>query len=282
MKASVKNILYDTGIVIISSILFSASVNMFIIPGNIVLGGATGIATVANRILGIPVGLAILAVNIPLVLINAKLYGIKFLTKTVIGIAASSAATDIFTFFPVTIFDPMLCALFGGITMGAGTGLLFTRGYTTGGTDLVAWIVKHKWKRFSAGRVIMMCDFIIIASLIAITGNYVGILYSLISTYAFSVTVDMILDGASRAKAVFIISDSYRKIADTVTGKLGRGVTVFAGRGYYTNKEKNILVCVVKKNEIYAIKKIIEDLDPNAFVFFNDTGEVLGEGFEKK
>lgn len=282
MKAYIKNIFYDIGIIIISSVLFSASVNMFIIPGNIVLGGATGIATVVGRLFSVPVGVLIIAVNVPLVLINAKLYGSKFIIKTAIGIAATSAATDLLTFFPVTISDPILCALFGGVAMGAGTGLLFTRGYTTGGTDLVCWIIRSKWQKFSSGRIIMICDFIIISALTIVLGNYIGIIYSLISTYAFSTTVDVMIDGASRAKSVFIISERHREIAERITVEMGRGVTVLFGRGYYTNKEKSVLMCVVKKNELFAVRRIIEICDPGAFVFFNDTSDVLGMGFEKE
>lgn len=279
--AKLKNTVYDAAAILAGALLFSASVNMFIVPGKIILGGATGIASVIGSVFDLPVGVLIVAVNIPLVLINLKYYGIKFLFKTVIGVALTSAATDLITFFPVTISDPMLCALFGGMTMGAGTGLLFSRGYTTGGTDLAALFVRRKRKDIGAGRVIMICDFVIISVLTLVTKEYVGIIYSLVATYAYSVVTDTVIDGADCAKSVFIISECHREIASDITEKLERGVTVLDGRGFYTNEEKNILLCVAKKSELYELKKIIRERDDSAFVFFCDTSDVIGYGFEK-
>lgn len=282
MKFSFKDTVIDVGTVAVGSFLFAAAVNMFILPGKIILGGATGISTVLNLLLGAPVGIVILALNIPLVLINAKLYGIKFFRKTIIGILSTSVATDLCTFLPITLTDPMLCALFGGISMGIGAGLLFTRGFTTGGTDLIAWIVKYRYKRFSTGKIIMAADFTIIAVIIIILGNYVSIIYSLIASYSFSAMVDLLISGSARAKTVFIISEKYREIGDKITDEMKRGVTSLEGKGWYTNSEKKIIICVVKPNEIFHIKSIISSIDKNAFVFFNDTTEVVGYGFEQK
>ena len=130
MKSSLQITLYDILTLIAGSLLFSASVNMFIVPGKIILGGATGIASFAGRFWDVPIGTLIIAINLPLLLISTKLYGMGALLKTVVGIIASSLATDLIP-FPPQAHDAMICAILGGISMGAGPGLLLSRGYTT-------------------------------------------------------------------------------------------------------------------------------------------------------
>ncbi len=280
MRTSLKSITYDILTLTAGSVLFSASVNMFILPGKIILGGATGVASVVNRLVGIPTGVLILALNIPLLLVNAKLYGYRALVKTAAGIVATSLATDLLLFFPKTLSDPLLCSLFGGLSMGAGMGMLLSRGYTTGGTDLAASIIRYRYKRFSAGKIIMICDLIIIGTLVLISKEYVGIIYSFIATYSCSYVTDAMIDGTVKAKSVFIISDKHEKIASKITDTLGRGVTVLDGYGYYTSEKKRILLCVVRKNELFELKQIVCDADNGAFVFFCDTSYVMGRGFE--
>ena len=282
MKNKIINTLYDLLSLILGSFLFAAAINMFIIPGDVVLGGATGIATVATRFTRLPAGVIIALLNLPLLIINARLYGIGFVARTAIGVSAVSVMTDTLTFLPVTVSDPLLCAIFGGIAIGAGTGLLFVRGYTTGGTDLIAWAVKKRSRKVSTGRIIMLCDLLIILALTLLSRNMISILYSAISLCTSAALTDWIIDGALSAKTVFIISDRYEKIADTITNDLSRGVTVLDGKGYYTQNKKNILLCVIKQSEIFVLKRIIESIDRSAFVFFFDATEVQGDGFEQK
>ena len=266
----------------LGAFLFAAAINMFIIPGNVILGGITGIATVVTRYTTIPTGIIIALLNLPLLVINARLHGIGFIARTAIGVSAASVMTDTFTFLPVTVSDPLLCAIFGGVAIGAGTGLLFVRGYTTGGTDLVAWAVKHRIRRISTGRIIMICDLIVILVLTLISQNAISILYSAISLCTSAAITDRIIDGSLSAKTVFIISDHHEKIADTISTDLSRGVTVLDGKGHYTKNKKNILLCVIKRSEIFVLKRIIDSIDRSAFVFFFDTTEVLGDGFDQK
>lgn len=279
-KPKVKDIIYEIGIVIIGSVLFSMAVNMFLRPGNIILGGATGISTTLNILFGSPVGIVIIIINIPLIIANTCVYGIRFLGKTIIGIITTSVAIDVLTIFPITFTDPLLCGIFGGVTMGAGTGLLFTRGYTTGGSDLVAWLMRKKYKNLSTGRLMLIIDFVVIFGSALVLKNYETIIYSIISIYVFTFVIDLVLSGTDRAKLALIFSERYEEIADDIQNQLQRGVTVLFGRGWYTRGEKNILMCVVKKQELYKIKLVIHAHDPNAFIIFTDASEVLGYGFK--
>ncbi len=274
-----KSLFSDILSVIAGALLFSLSLNMFLLPAGIVLGGFTGIATLIKLYFGLPVGLMILILNLPLLIWNTKLYGRGFLMRTLAGLLATSVTSDMITGFPVTITDPFLCALFGGLSMGAGCGLLFVRGYTTGGTDLIAFAVKHRWQRLSTGNLILLCDGIIIAAAAVVRRDFTGVLYSALAIYASSRTVDFLLDGAKRARLILIFSDERERIRQMLLGELDRGVTILKGIGGYTGDEKDILLCVVKPPELYFLKQKVKLLDPAAFVVACEVSEVLGEGF---
>ncbi|NLK40047.1 MAG: YitT family protein [Clostridiales bacterium] len=281
-KIRLRSILYEIGIIIAGSFLFAMSLNMFLRPGNIILGGATGVSTTLNILFNSPIGVVIILINIPLIIANTWVYGIRFLGKTIVGIVTTSVAIDIITFFPITITDPLLCGIFGGVTMGAGTGLLFTRGYTTGGSDLLAWLLRKKYKSLSTGRLMLIIDFIIIFGSALALKNYETIIYSIISIYAFSFVLDLVLSGTDRAKLALIISSQYTEIADAIQRELERGVTVLFGKGWYTRDNKDVLMCVVKKEELYDLKRLVHGYDSNAFIILSNASEVLGYGFKSE
>ncbi len=261
------------------ALLFSLSLNMFLLPAGIVLGGFTGIATLIKLYFGVPVGLMILILNLPLIIWNTKLYGRGFLARTLVGLLATSIVSDAVTHFPVTVTDPFLCALFGGLAMGAGCGILFVRGFTTGGTDLIAWAIKYRWKRLSTGNLIFLCDGIIIALAALVRWDFTGMLYSALAIYTSSRTVDFLLDGEKRARLILIFSRHQEGICRMLLTELERGVTIVKGVGGYTGEAKNILFCVVKPPELYRLKQKVQELDPAAFVVACEVSEVLGEGF---
>ena len=278
-KIQAAEVLYEIGIVSIAAVLFGVSVNMFLVPADIVIGGATGISTVLNHLFGFPIGVTILLINLPLILINLKVFGISFCLKTIIGVGAVSLASDLLTFLPVTITDPLLCSLFGAATMGIAMGLLFSRGYTTGGTDLIVWLLKLKFRRISTGKLVMICDLIIILGAAFILSSYEGIFYSVITAYLLSKMTDYTLSGAEKACVVIIISEHHEEIAQHITQDLQRGITAFDAKGWYSGKDKKVLLCAVKKSEIYRIRTLIKQCDPEAFWILAEAGEVIGEGF---
>ena len=275
----IKSVIYETGIVIFGSAMFSLALNMFILPANIILGGMTGIATVLNMFFGTPVGIMIILLNIPLIAANTYFFGTGFLGRTVIGVAATSIATDILTFFPVTTTDPLICAILGGAVMGAGIGFVMTRGYTTGGTDLIACLVKLKLKGASMGTIITVADIIIIIGAAFFTKDMTGIFYSLICTWAAGKTLDFMISGSRRAGQAFIITDKPDMIVKLIFERLDRGATVLSATGAYTGEPKNVVMCVVPKKELFFLKQIVNECDSQAFVIIGDAAEVTGEGF---
>lgn len=281
-KQKISEKIYSIGTFIIGSFVFGAALNMFLKPGQIILGGLTGISTTLNIMFGTPIGVVIIILNVPIILIGLKIFGIHAIIKTILGILGTSIALDTLTFLPVTIDDPLLCAIFGGLCLGAGSGILFTRGFTTGGSNLVSLILKRKFKKLSTGKLIMILDFVVITASSIITARYQGIFYSMIAIFAQMIMVDFMLEGADKAKLAYIISPKYQQIADDIFNQLGRGVTILYGRGWYTKDDKCILMCVVKRNELYKIKLLIHSIDPEAFIIFTEATEVMGYGFKSE
>jgi len=274
-----KELLADIGVLLLGSFLFAVAVNLFILPGKVVVGGLTGISTVAHMLFHTPVGIVILGLNIPLMLLYGYNYGFRSLVKTVLSVIFTSVATDVITFLPVTNEDPLFCSILGGACMGLACGILFTRGFTSGGTDLVAYVLKKRFKNISTGRFILIIDVMIIVSATFFTKNYIGIFYSVITTFVWTKVIDFVLDSTGKAKLVFVMSEQYMSISDRITGELTRGVTILDGKGWYTKKERPVLMCAVKRTEIFRLKQIIQTADPNAFVICTEANEVLGYGF---
>ncbi len=276
----IKEIIYECGMVAAGAIIFSIAMNMFLLPTGIVIGGITGIATILNIFFKAPVGITIILLNIPLIIANTKFFGSGFLHRTIIGVAASSIATDILTFFPVTTtHDPLICAILGGACIGMGTGLLMSRGYTTGGTDLIACLLRIKFKNFSTGTLVIISDLIIILGAAVVTRSFSGVFYSIITVWAAGKVLDIVISGSRRASIAFIISNSNEKIVDVVFKKLDRGITMLHGIGAYTGDDKKVIMCVVPMRELFFLKKLVLEIDPNAFLIIADATEVTGEGF---
>lgn len=268
--------------VLLGSLLFAIGVDMFFTPYNIVVGGATGIASVLNYLFDLPIGVIIICINIPLLFLNALQSGWKFVLRTVIGVAATSVAIDVLaTFLPIPEQSPMLSAILGGVSMGAGSGLLISRGYTTGGSDLVAWLLKPHFPKLSTGKLIMAVDVIIIAASALVMQNFEGVIYSIVSIYVFSLVLDLTVSGSTSAKAALIFSERYDEISARVLKELDRGTTLLHASGGYTKRERPALLCVVKPDELYRIREIVYAEDKGAFMIYLDIREVLGYGFSR-
>jgi len=259
--------------------LFSMAMNLFLLPGGIVLGGMTGIATVLNLYFSLPIGLVILVLNLPLMALGARRFGRGFLVRTLIGVGATSFAADWLRIFPVTVTDPLICSALGGIAAGASVGILLARGYTTGGTDLVVCLLKPMLPRVSAGVLLMLADGVIILGAAAILGDFTGIFYSIICTVTAGKVTDLLLSGARRAAQVLVITDRADAVRMEILSEMERGVTVLEGRGGFSGAPKQVLLCVVSKPELHRLRRIVAAHDPDAFVIVSDAAEVLGEGF---
>lgn len=270
--------------IIIGTTILAAAINMFFAKLKLVTGGVTGLAIVIEYITeqhfgrGIPLWLTNIAINIPLFAIAIKLKGRKFVGKSMFAAAYLSFALFYTSFIPAPKVDFLLASIFGGVLAGTGLGFVLRASASTGGTDLAANIIKVYLKNVPIAKIMLVID-----STIILTGAFVfGVqkaMYALISIYIVTKVIDSILEGINFSKAVFIISDNSKEIAETLMRDLKRGVTGINGTGMYTKGEKQVLFVVVGKNQIVSLQKMVKEIDTSAFITIADVREVVGEGF---
>lgn len=275
-------IIQDYGIMTFGLFLFAMAWEVFIIPAQITGGGITGVSAVVYYATGIPVSITYLAINVVLVLIAIKILGANFGVKTIFSIGV---ITTFFVIFENLVKEPLvddmfLSSVIGGMISGAGLGVVFSRGGSTGGTDIIAMIV-NKYRNVSPGRVIMLCDVVIIASVYFVFQSVEKLVYGYVVMWVVSYSLDSFLSGANRSAQMFIVSKEYKKIAEYISHEAVRGVTLLDGSGWYTNKEVKVIMSVVRKKESGAIFRYIKKIDPDAFISMGSVMGVYGKGFEK-
>lgn len=266
----------------LGAILTAVALNMFLIPNKVAAGGVSGMATVLHYLVGAPVGVTMLALNIPLFLASVKVLGARFGLRTLFGAVILSAAIDLTApYTPVLTHDLLLSSLYGGVLSGVGMGIVFRFGGTTAGTDLAAAII-NKLTLISIGQALLSVDFFVIASAgIAFKSAELS-LYALISLWLTSHIIDLVQEGPSTAKAFLIVSDAAEEVARRIMADMDRGVTFLQGRGGYTSQARDVLFCVVSASEVVRLKELVTGIDPTAFVIVADAHEVMGEGFSRR
>lgn len=272
----------DYSIITFGLLVFTVGWVVFIIPAEITGGGISGVAAVIYYALKIPVSISFLAINIVLVLVAIKILGANFGVKTIFSIAV---LTVFFAFFQNIVKTPLvdddfLSAVLGGMSGGIGLGIVFSRGGSTGGTDIFAMIV-NKYRNVSPGRVILLCDVVIIASSYFVFQSAEKLVYGYVVMWVVSYTLDSFLSGANRSAQMFIISKKYNEIAEFINTEATRGVTLLDGTGWYTKEETKVVMSVVRKKETSAIFRKIKHIDPDAFISMGSVMGVYGQGFEK-
>lgn len=267
-------------IITLGSILYALAYNIFYAPNLVAMGGLTGLGQVLNAIIpALPVGTMVFIMNVPLFFLGWKYIGGHLLVSSLYAMTFSSFAIDvldmIYRFPPM---DTMLAAIFGGALLGAGIGLVFSKGATTGGTDLIARLLKLKFAWLPMGTLVLIPDFIVIA-LAAMAFNKVETaLYGVVSLYITTKVMDTVLYGLDSSKVAYIISDSCKEITDAVIA-MDRGATILHGEGAYSGDEKKVLMVAFKQKEIVPLKEKVNEIDPRAFLIVCDAHDVLGEGF---
>ena len=266
---------------IIGAAIVALSLDLFLIPAEIAPGGVSGLAIVINYLTGVPVGLAILMLNIPIFLLGARNFSKGFVVISLFGMISLSLITDLFSFLTPVTGDMLLSSVYGGVLMGCGIGLIFRENASTGGTDIVAHVLRKKFPGFSVGRFVLLIDAVIVVLAGLIYNKWEVVLYSAIALYISSYIIDLLVEGVDFAKVAYVISDKPKEIAEKISVELEHGTTALKGSSMYTGNDKTVLMCVVKKYEINKLKEIIQREDGNAFVIVSDTREVLGNGFKR-
>jgi uncharacterized membrane-anchored protein YitT (DUF2179 family) len=262
--------------------LFATGWLVFLIPAEITGGGISGLGAVIYFATGIPVSITYLSINVVLVLIAIRIVGASSGVKTIYSILMLSL---LFAVFPNVVSEPLvndmfLSAVLGGMSCGIGLGVVFSRGGSTGGTDIFAMIV-NKYRNISPGRIILYCDVIIIASSYIVFRSPEKLVYGYVSMWVVAYSLDSFLSGANRSAQMFIISKNYKNIADFINKEAIRGVTILEGKGWYTQEDTKIIMSVVRKKQTSQIFRKIKELDPEAFITMGSVMGVYGKGFDK-
>ncbi len=282
MNRKLATAIKDYGIITFGLLLFALGWVVFLIPAEITGGGVSGIGAVLYYAAKIPVSVTYLAVNAVLVLIAIKILGASFGLKTIYSILILST---FFAFFQGIVKEPIvddmfLSAVLGGMAGGIGLGIVFSRGGSTGGTDIFAMII-NKYRNISPGRIILYCDVIIIASSYFVFQSPEKLVYGYVSMWVVAYSLDSFLSGANRSAQMFIVSKEYEKIADFINNEAIRGVTILDGTGWYTRENTKIIMSVVRKKETSQIFRGIKVIDPDAFITMGSVMGVYGKGFDR-
>ncbi len=280
MKHTVSYYVKSYAVITLGSILYALAYNIFYAPNLVAMGGLTGLGQVLNALIPVlPVGTTVFVMNVPLFFLGWKFIGGHLLVSSLYAMTFSSFAIDvmdmIYQFPPM---DTMLAAIFGGALLGAGIGLVFAKGATTGGTDLIARLLKLKFAWLPMGTLVLIPDFIVIVLAAIAFGKVESALYGIVSLYITTKVMDTVLYGLDSSKVAYIISDSYREIADAIIA-MDRGATLLHGEGVYSGNEKKVLMVAFKQKEIVPLKEKVNEIDPHAFLIVCDAHDVLGEGF---
>ena len=270
----------DIAYIVAGSCCFGLSVALFSAPNNIAPGGVTGLATLAHFLWGAPIGALTIAVNVPLILIAWWRLGRSFATRTLLGLSISSVVIDTMTaIMPPFSGDRLLAAIFGGVLTGLGLGLILSRGATTGGAEVVARLLERRWPYIPIGKLILLLDGGVISLSAVVYRELESPLYAIILVYVASLFTDRLVYGGRRGKAVLIISRHHARIARRILDEMRRGVTLLSGVGGFTGAPQQVLLCAVRRTELFTLKQVVSAADPEAFVLLLTADEVLGSGF---
>lgn len=264
----------------LGTLIMAFGFNSFSIPNKIAPGGFSGLATVLYHLTGYPVGLVTLIFTIPLFFVTFKLLGGRFGVKTFYGTVLFSLNVDLIMKTPAFTHDIFLASVFGGVILGAGVGVVFKFGGTTGGTDLLASILHKYFRGISIGTWLMVIDSMVVLFAGLVFRDMEISLYSTLTLFLSMKVIDVIQEGISYAKAFYIISPKAEDIAQAILTQMNRGVTLLNGHGGYTGEQRSVVFCVVHRSQIFQMKDIVKEVDPGAFVILGDVYEVLGEGFK--
>ncbi len=284
---SKRNLARNGGLIFAGSLLFAMGLNCFMEPNGLAPGGISGLAIIIRAALlgaggpDLPVGIQSLVINALLMVVAYQAGGIGYAAKSLAGVTVSSVLIDVTA--PVLPVlgdgDLLLCALWGGVVCGIGLGLVFRAGSNTGGTDIICQIVARH-SAIPVGSWVIITDFMVVA-LSALVFSLNHALYACVSTYLMGKVCDMVIDGPSRERVAWIISNEHEQIAAAVMQELDRGCTEVTAKGKYTNQARPMLFCILGRADIAPLKDIVAEVDPKAIVVITEAHEAFGEGFRK-
>lgn len=279
-EKSIRRRLLDYIIITAASAIYAVAVSFFLDPNSLAPGGITGIAIILNRLTKLETGTWMFAVNIPILLIGMWKFGWKFILSTLYCTWLTSMFTNLFAPFGAVTRDPLLAAIAGGSLIAVSMGLIFKAGATSGGTDIIIKLLRLKYPHLKTGFLFLMTDAVIVTASAFVFQNIDTAMYAGLVVFINSVLLDLVLYGRDGAKMFFIISDKPEAIAKRILGDLDSSATYISGSGAYSGREKDVLLCVVKKHLSPKLEEIVRQEDPAAFTIITSASEIYGEGYK--
>lgn len=255
--------------------------DIFLVPNKLSTGGFAGLGTIGFYFFDIPIGTLVLLLNIPLFIISIWRNGKKFFIGAILGTVSLSYFLNIFEGIAIPTTDRLLACIYGGVLSGLGNAIILNAQASTGGTDLLAQIVKSFKPYARTGTLIVFFDTIIIALNLLFFQEIEIVLYSAISIYILGKVLDIFFEGIDFSKMIIVISPKYEVISEEINTQVKRGTTALYGKGMYKKQERNLLLCVASRGEVRQIRAIIKEIDKNAFIIITNAREVFGEGFKE-
>lgn len=279
-RLSLRKFLWRVSMMLIGASLMSVGLEIFLVPNNIIDGGIVGISIILSHLTGVKLGIFLFLLNLPFLFLGYKQIGKTFALSTLFSVFVMSIGTTLLhPVKPITI-DPLLAAVFGGIILGVGVGLVIRSGGSLDGTEIVAILFTKKLP-MSVGEIVMFFNFFILGSAGFVFG-WNNAMYSLIAYYIAFKMIDITIEGFEESKSVWIISEDHQEIGAAIISRLGRGVTYLNGEGAYTGNEKKVIFCVITRLEEAKLKSIVEEIDSKAFLAVGNIHDVKGGRFKKK
>ena len=263
---------------VLGGFLVSIGISVFNAPNDIASGGFTGIATILNSLFNIPIGTTVLILNIPVFIIGANRYGLKFIYKSIIATMIMTVLIDIVAYIiPFYKGEKILCSVFGGLLTGVGLGIIFLRGATTGGVDIIAKIIREKFFCFSMGSIIMFLDAVVIVASAIVYRNIENALFAVVSIFVQTKAIDTILYGGDKGRLILVKSEHCEEIIEKSKVMLGRLPTFLDN----VSEKRNVLLCATHRYDAARFHNIVKSIDESAFIVTMEAGEIFGEGFSK-
>lgn len=279
-KAGLKRRLLRFIMIFIGSCVAAFALEICLLPNSVIDGGVVGISMMLQHVTGVSLSVFLIIINIPFIYMGYKQIGKSFSIYTLFGILCLSLWTEVFAPYDSFFHDKLLAAVFGGLILGIGIGIIMRNGGCLDGTEILSIIFSQKLP-FSVGEIIMIINIFIFAAAGLLLG-WEQALYSMLTYFVVTKAIDIVITGFNESKACFIITNERQEITDALLKRLGRGITVMEAEGGFSGNQKTVLYVIITKLEISKLKTIVEDIDPAAFVTISDVYEVLGGNFKKK
>lgn len=282
MKNKIVQTIQEYVIIALGCTIMAAGVSLFLLPNELSTGGFSGIATIVYYFFKVPMGVTVLALNIPLLIIAYFKIGKQLFARSIYGTIVFSLMIDLIDKITPLTHDRFLGCIYGGIFAGIGTAIILKFDASTGGSDLLSHIIRAYKKQYKSSSLILSVDTVVIALNVIFFKNIEIGLYSAIAIFLMGKMIDLIFEGVNFTKVIFIISPKYEEIAGQISASINRGSTGLFSKGMYTDQEKLTLLCVGSRTEAYEMQSIAKEIDKEAFIIIMNAREVIGKGFNKK